>query len=188
MADPKGDVSRLLDAWSQGSPEALDELIPLVYDELRQIARRHLALEAPGNSLQPTAVVNEACLHLLERHKVDWKSRAQFFSHVAEVMRRILVDHARKRRAARRGGGATRISLDETLGLATKARPDLVAVDEAVEALEALDPRQGRIVVLRFYAGLTEAEIGEVLGVSAKTVQREWRTARLWLHRELGPD
>ncbi len=149
MPHSKSEASRLLEQWSQGDPEALDKLMPLVYDELRQIARKHLAREAPGHSLQPTAVVNEACLHLLERHKVDWKHRAQFFGHVSEVMRRILVDHARKRQAARRGGGATRVSFDEAIGLPAKWNRDLVAVDDAVKGLEALDPRQSRIVRLK---------------------------------------
>ncbi|MCP4660577.1 MAG: sigma-70 family RNA polymerase sigma factor [bacterium] len=188
MSDSKGEVTRLLEEWSRGDREALDKLMTLVYDELRQIARNHLSREDPGHTLQPTVVVHEACVHLLGRRKVDWKSRAQFFSYMAEVMRRILVDHARKRQAARRGGGATRISFDEAIGLPAKWNPDLVAVDDAIRSLEAVDPRQSRIVVLRFFGGLTEEEIGAVLGVSSRTVKREWRTAKLWLHHELSPD
>lgn len=187
MPHPKSEVTRLLEEWSHGDQEALDKLMTLVYDELRQIARTHLAREAPDDTLRPTAVVHEACLHLLQRRKVDWESRAQFFSYMAEVMRRILVDHARKRQAARRGGGATRISLDEAIGLPAQWNPDLVAVDDAIRSLEAVDPRQSQIVVLRFFGGLTEEEIGAVLGVSSRTVKREWRTAKLWLHRELSP-
>ena len=133
-------------------------------------------------------MVHEACVYLLERLTVDWKSRAQFFSHVAEVMRRILVDHARKRQADKRGGGVTRISFDEAIGVPSQWNPDLVAVDDAIKSLAAFDPRQARIVVMKFFGGLNEEEIAEELGVSARTIRREWRTAKLWLHRELSED
>ena len=177
-------VTGLLDAWSEGDAKALDRLMPLVVDDLRQVAARYLAAETPGHTLQPTALVNEVFLRLVGRRTVIWRNRAQFFAVAAEIMRRILVDHARRRKAERHGCGLVRVPLDE--GIPDGADDlDLVALDEALKRLERLDPRQSRIVELRYFAGLTIEETASVLEVSTMTVKREWRTARLWLWKEL---
>ena len=181
----KSDVTRLLDAWSGGDRQALDQLMPMIVGDLRRIAGSHLARESCDHTLQPTALVNEAYLWLMGRRTVRWESRTQFFGFLAQLMRRILVDYARGRKSAKRGSGAATIVFDEALGLPESAGSDLVRVDDALKSLAAFDERQARIVELRFFAGLTVEEIGEVLGVSSKTVQREWKVARLWLSREL---
>jgi RNA polymerase sigma factor (TIGR02999 family) len=188
MAGDRNEVTRLLDQWSQGDPRALDRLMPLVVDDLRKIAGRHLAGESPGHTLQPTALVNEAYLRLVGQRTVRWRSRAQFFAFLGEMMRRILVDHARRRQTAKRGGGAATVVFDESIAAPSALQPDLVAVDDALRDLEALDPRLARVVGMRFFAGLTAISFAEVLGVSSKTVQREWKIARLWLFRELRPN
>lgn len=186
------DVTELLDAWSAGDPDALEELIPLVVDDLRRLARKFLAREKPGHTLEPTALVNEVYLRLAGRRSVHWESRTQFFAGMAEIMRRILVDHARRRKAMKKGGGAERTTFDETLDTRTLWGPairsvdvDLVALDDALESLTAVDPRQARIVVLRYFGGLTVEETARTLDSSPTTVKREWHTARLWLLREL---
>jgi RNA polymerase sigma factor (TIGR02999 family) len=185
-------VTELLDAWSAGDPDALEELIPLVVDDLRRLARKFLAREKPGHTLEPTALVNEVYLRLAGRRSVHWESRTQFFAGMAEIMRRILVDHARRRKAMKKGGGAERTTFDETLDTRTLWGPairsvdvDLVALDDALESLTAVDPRQARIVVLRYFGGLTVEETARTLDSSPTTVKREWHTARLWLLREL---
>jgi RNA polymerase sigma factor (TIGR02999 family) len=190
---PDHEVTELLDRWCAGDTDALEELIPLVVDDLRRIARAHLAREQAGHTLQPTALVNELYLRLAGRRAVHWESRTQFFAGMAEVMRRILVDHARRRKAAKKGGGATRLSFDEALDTPTPweptirgTDPDLLALDHALESLAAVDPRQARIVELRYFGGLTIEETARTLGISPMTVKREWRTARLWLLRALG--
>ena len=183
MAPPV--VTRLLVEWSQGSQAALDELFPIVYDELRRLARGYLRHEAPGHTLQPTALVHEAYLRLIDQRGVNWQNRAQFFGLSAQMMRRILVNHAVSRRTAKRGGDARKVPMDEAIDLFEVRSVDLVALDEAMTALAAFDPRQSHIVELRFFGGLTIDETAEVTGVSAATVKREWTAARLWLLREL---
>lgn len=179
------DVTQLLLAWSAGEQAALEQLLPLVNDELRQLAKRYMRREGPGHTLQTSALVNEAYLRLIDQKNVQWQNRAHFLGIAAQLMRRILIDHARKAHYAKRGGGALRVSLDESAAVTDAKAAELMAVDEAVQKLAALDARKGRLVELRFYGGLTEEETAEVLGVSVPTVQREWRAAKAWLHRML---
>jgi RNA polymerase sigma factor (TIGR02999 family) len=179
-----GEVTRLLHAWRQGDSEALERLIPLVYAELHRMAERYLRRERPGHTLQPTAVVNEAYLRLVGRRGVDWQDRAHFFAVAAQSMRRILVEHARHRDAKKRGGQGTRYLLD-TVVITEPRAIDLIALDDALVKLTALDSEQGRVVELRFFGGLTEGETAEVLEVSPATVQRKWLLAKAFLHREL---
>ena len=182
------DVTGLLQAWNEGRPGALDELMPIVYAELHRLARATLRGERPDHTLQATALVNEAYVRLVGQTRIRWQNRAQFFGTAAQFMRRILVDHARDRLAAKRGGGAPRVELDDAL-LATQERGiDLLALDAALERLEALDERQSRLVVLRFFGGLTIEEAAAVLEISPATAKREWSTARIWLRRELAGD
>jgi RNA polymerase sigma factor (TIGR02999 family) len=178
-------VTALLIDWSNGDKGALDRLMPLVYEELRHIARRHLRSEDPDSTLQSTAVVHEAYLRLVDQNRVQWQNRLHFFGVAAQLIRRILLDHARRRHAAKRGGGVTRLSLDEGLIAPRKMDLDLVALDEALNGLAELDPQQARIVELRFFAGLTLAETAEALGISTATVQRDWVTAKAWLFDRL---
>ncbi len=182
------DITDLLDRWSEGDPEALELLMPLVFDDLRRLARKFLAEESAWHTLQPTALVNEAYLHLAGRRKVSWENRIQFFGFLATVMRRILVDHARLRGTAKRGAGTLRVPLDEVLREPSAQDPEITALDEALEELAELDERQARIIELRYFAGLTIEEVAKVLDVSASTVKREWTTARWWLLRQLKPD
>jgi RNA polymerase sigma factor (TIGR02999 family) len=184
MPRPSSDVTRLLDAWSGGDPQALDRLMPLVVGDLRQVAAKYLASEDAGHTLQPTALVNEVYLRLAGRHTVQWENRAQFFAVAAGIMRRILVDHARRRKRAKHGHGLLRVPLDEEIPL-PEDDVDLVALDAALDRLEAIDPRQSRVVELRYFAGLTIEETASVMECSPMTVKREWRTARLWLFGEL---
>jgi RNA polymerase sigma factor (TIGR02999 family) len=178
------DVTGLLRAWSQGDPGAAEKLVPLVYDDLKRRAARYLRRERREHTLRPTALVHETYLRLVGQDRVAWKSRAQFFGVAAQVMRRILVDHARERGAAKRAGGWCRVSLDEDIG-APPRDVDLVELEDALQDLSALDPEKVRMVELRFFAGLNIDETAEVLGVSPSTVTREWRMARAWLHRRL---
>ncbi|HEX5138359.1 MAG TPA: sigma-70 family RNA polymerase sigma factor [Planctomycetota bacterium] len=165
----------------------LDELLPLVYDDLRQVAAAILYQERPGHSLQPTALVNEAYLRLIDATKVEWQGRAQFFALAGRLMRQILVDHARSRGAAKRGGDRVRVSLvDESGGLRGPQELDLLDVDEALEELSALDPRKARVIELRFFAGLEMREIAEVLRIGMTTAEDDWYFARAWLRRRLG--
>ena len=189
MAQPEpGDVTRLLQSWSGGDKKALEELVPFVYRELRALAAAYIRRERRDHTLQPTALVHEAYLKLVNQTQVESPSRAQFFGIAANLMRQILVNHARDRRAAKRGGG-NKVALEEgAAGVVAERGVDFVALDEALDKLAQLDPRQSRIVELRFFGGLTEDEIAEVLGVSAITVKRDWRTARAFLHRRLGAD
>ncbi|MEM9554720.1 MAG: sigma-70 family RNA polymerase sigma factor [Acidobacteriota bacterium] len=183
----QSDVTRLLDEWSDGDPEALVDLMPLVIDDLRRIAESHLAREGRGHTLQPTALVNEAYLRLAGRRTVSWRNRAQFFGFTARLMRNILVEHARSKQAAKRGHGTVRVTLIDELGVADKDTDgvDLLAVDEALHALAEIDPRQEQIVTLRFFAGLTVDETASALDISTATVKREWRIAKLWLMERL---
>ena len=178
-------VTRLLREARAGDRAALDELLPLVYRELRQIAARHLAQERPGHTLQATALVHEAYLRLIDQHSVDWRNRAHFFSIAAEMMRRVLVNHAVGRRAQKRGAGETLLSLDEVISFPDRQDVDLIVLDEALNRLTELDPLQARIVEMRFFAGLTVEEVAEVLGVSDSEVKREWRSARAWLTAQM---
>ncbi len=179
------DVTQLLADWSNGDQTALDKLLPLVNAELRQLARRYMRRENPGHTLQTSALVNEAYLRLIDQKSVHWQNRAHFFGIAAKLMRRILIDHARSRHYAKRGGGALKVSLDEADAVTEPRAAELLAVDEALEQLTAMDARKGRIVELRFFGGLSLAETAEVLGISSPTVQREWRAAKAWLRRIL---
>jgi RNA polymerase sigma factor (TIGR02999 family) len=181
------DVTRLLQDWGQGDPSALERLIPLVFDDLRQIAGRMFQRESDGHTLQPTALVSEVYLKLTNQRKMHWQNREQFFGVAAMMMRRILVDYAKARQAAKRGSGAAMAQLDETIAIPELPGVDFVALDEALSRLAEIDSRQGQIVGMRFFMGLDNEEIGEILKVSVTTVKREWRTARLWLFRELSP-
>jgi len=179
------DVTRLLIEGAKGDKRALDALLPVVYDELRRLAGSYLGRERADHTLQPTALVHEAYLRLVDQRSVDWRNRAQFFGIAAEMMRRILVNHALARGTAKRGGGVTRVSLDEAVDFFDEQDLDLVALNEALTDLTQMDPMQGRIVELRFFGGLTVPETAEILEVSASTVKREWSMARAWLHREM---
>jgi RNA polymerase sigma-70 factor (ECF subfamily) len=179
------EITGLLVDWSRGDTAALERLMPLVVDELRHLARSHFRREPDGHTLQPTALVNEVYLRLAGQRQVQWDNRSQFFAFAATLMRRVLVDHAKARRTAKRGGDIRKISLQDVIGLSEPEDVDLLALDDALSALAEIDPRQSRIVELRFFAGLTHEEIADVLGVSVSTVKREWRTARLWLYRQI---
>ena len=179
------DVTELLHAWGQGEDAALEQMIPIVYHELRRMARRYMAGERQGHTLQTTALVNEVYLKLVDSQKVNWQNRAHFFAICAQLMRRILVDFARSRGYQKRGGGAQKITLvDDLLDPRERGR-NLVDLDDALRALAELDPRKSKVVELRFFAGLTEEETAEVLKVSPDTVLRDWKMAKLWLAREL---
>jgi RNA polymerase sigma factor (TIGR02999 family) len=179
------DITNLLQAWRGGDPTALEQLMPLVYDELRRLARGQLRRERSGHSLQPTALVNEAFLRLVEIHGVDWRDRSHFLAMSARVMRRVLVDSARARLYLKRGGGATCVTFDETAFVVGDRGHSLVDLDDALEALGDIAPRKARVVDLRFFAGLTLEEVAAELQVSSDTVVRDWQFARVWLLREL---
>jgi len=183
---PRGEVTALLKDWSGGDREALERLMPLVYGELRRVAASYLRSERPDHTLQPTALVHEAYFRLVDQKEVVWQNRAHFFGIAAQIMRRILVDHARKRQAAKRDAAGLKVVAEADAASAPNDAPDLLALDSALDALERLDPRQARIVELRFFGGLTVEETAEVASISPATVKREWRTARAWLRREIG--
>jgi RNA polymerase sigma factor (TIGR02999 family) len=182
------DVTALLRRWNEGDKQALESLLPLVYAELRAVAANCLRSERSDHTLQPTALVHEAYLRLIGQDRVAWQNRAHFFAIAAQMMRRILVDHARRRRAAKRDAVTFRITLSGLSEEPADLDPEILALDEALKGLEALDPRQARIVELRFFGGLTVEETAEVAGLGTATVKREWRTARAWLRRELDAD
>jgi RNA polymerase sigma factor (TIGR02999 family) len=182
--EPK-DVTKLLVKWSKGDSAALDALIPLVYGELRRLARHYLQREGQNHTLSSTSLVHEAYLRLITQTEVSWQNRAHFFGVASKMMRRILVDHARKYAYAKRGGGATTLALDEALCSPQRRDIDLVALDDALNSLAKLDQRQSRLVELRFFGGLSIEETSEVLGVSTPTVKRDWASARAWLFREI---
>jgi RNA polymerase sigma factor (TIGR02999 family) len=184
MQPPK-EVTRLLQEWSEGKPQALEELLPLVHAELLRCARAELRRERPNHTLQPTALVNEAYLRLVGQRETRWENRAQFFAFAAEIMKRILVDDYRRRKARKRPRPELRVSLSEDLPAGGSDGIDLLWLNEALERLKALDPRQARIVVLRFFAGLSVEEAAGVMGTSPATVKREWSMAKAWLSREL---
>ncbi len=179
------DVTQLLIDWNNGSHEALDALLPLVYDELRRVAQGYLRRERPGQTLQGTALVHDAYLRLVDQTRVKWQNRVHFLGVAAQMIRRILVDHVRAKNAAKRGAGAMTLSLDESIEVAGRRGVDLVSLDEALEELARFDPRQARIVELRYFTGLSIEETAEVIGISPATVKREWAVARAWLYREL---
>ncbi len=180
------DVTALLDGWSRGDRRALDRLLPLVYAELRRVAARQLRRERAGHTLQPTALVHEAYVRLVEQRNVDWQNRAHFYGVAAQVMRRILVDHARRQKARKRGNGAQRVPIEDIAERAATEVP-VLALDYALGRLEKLDPGLAHIVELRAFGGLTIDEVAHVLNVSPSTAKREWRTAKAWLRRELAP-
>ena len=194
MIQPQQGVTELLVAWSDGDKAALDELMPVVYDELRRLAKNHLSKERPDHTLQTTALVHEAYLRLVDQKSVNWRNRAQFFGIAAQMMRRILINHAKERQAQKRQGYATKVSLDqqspklsldEAVSFFEKREVDLMALDDALDDLAALDPQQTHIVELRFFGGLTIDEVSTVLGISPATTKREWDSAKLWLRRQL---
>lgn len=180
-------VTNLLVAWGKGDRQAFDQLMPQVQQELRRIAERYMAGERPGHDLQATALINEAYLHLVDWKNIQWADRAHFFGMAANMMRRVLVDHARRRDRFKRGGDAIQVSLVEAAHVPAAERADVLALDEALEQLAALDPRKSRIVEMRFFGGLSLEETAEALGVSVATVRRDWSLARAWLFRELKP-
>jgi RNA polymerase sigma-70 factor (ECF subfamily) len=185
MANPEEDVTRLLRAWGKGDLEARDDLIPLVYRELRRRAAAFLRRERSDHTLQPTALVHEAFVRLVGQSRVDWKNRAQFFGVAAQMMRRILVDHARERQRLKRQGAALRVALGEDLAATQPRDSEVLALDRALEELTRLAPRQGQIVELRYFGGLSEEEVAGVLSLSRATITREWQTARAWLFRRM---
>jgi RNA polymerase sigma factor (TIGR02999 family) len=186
MASPlSGEITALLKAWSSGDEKALEDLTPLVYRELHRLASRYMSRERAGHTLQATALINELYLRLVEWRSVEWQDRAHFFGVSARLMRHILVRFARSRKCSKRGGGVLRVSLAEAESVTREPELDLVALDDALTTLAALDPRHARVVELRFFGGLNVEEVAEVVGVSPATVRRDWSLAQAWLHREL---
>jgi len=179
------EITQLLVNWGDGDQAALDELMPLVYNELHRLAHHYMRRERPGHTMQTTALVNEAYLKLVDQRNVDWQNRAHFFAISAQLMRRILVDQARSHVYAKRGGGARQVSLDEVAHLSLVKATELVALDDALQGLAAIDPRQARVVELRFFGGLTIQETAAVLGLSSATIKSEWQTAKAWLYHQL---
>lgn len=182
---PSHQVTELLIDWSNGDQSAFDKLMPLIDEELRRLAHRYMSRERAGHTLQTTALVNEAFLRLVNRKNLRWQNRAHFFGLAAQVMRTILVDHARSHASAKRGGGTRNLELDEALVVSQQKASEVIALDEALKQLALIDPRQSRIVELRFFGGLTVEEAAEVLHVSPVTIKREWSTAKAWLYHEL---
>jgi RNA polymerase sigma factor (TIGR02999 family) len=178
-------ITGLLKAWGDGDLQARDDLLPLVYLELRRRARAYLRRERPDHTLQPTALVHEAFIRLAGQNRVDWKNRAHFFGVAAQMMRRILVDHAREHLSAKRPGSALRVTFDERVAAAAPRDCEVLLLEEALRELTILDPRQARIVEFRYFAGMSEREVAEVLAISRSTVTREWQTARAWLYRRI---
>ena len=184
-APTQHEITQWLAACKGGDAAALEQLLPHVYDELHRQAVRFFSRERPGHTLQPTALVNEVYLRLYNQREVTWQNRAQFFALAAQMMRRILVSHARARRAGKRGGGEQRITLQEGLAATPERDVNLLALDEALTKLESIDPEKTRMVELRFFSGLSIEETAEALGVSPRTIDRQWQTAKAWLHREI---
>jgi len=180
------EITELLQDWSEGDESALERLMPLVYEQLHRLAHQHMKREKPGHILQTSAVINEAYLRMVDSPRIHWQNRAQFFGIAARVMRRILVDEARKRRSDKRGGDAIQVTLNEAINVALEQAANVTALDDALKTLEAIDPRQSKIVELRFFGGLSVDETAEVLKVSPGTVMRDWTFARAWLKNEMG--
>jgi RNA polymerase sigma factor (TIGR02999 family) len=185
MEPPPQDVTKLLLAWNDGDQVARDELMSVVYQELRRLAHHYMRRESPGHTLQTSGLVNEAFLRLVDQRDVQWRNRAHFFGIAAQMMRRILVDYARSRRYAKRGGGIPNLSLEEALIVSDERTAEVVALDETLQRLAEIDPRKSRIVELRFFGGLSIEETAEVLAVSPGTVMRDWTLAKAWLRREM---
>ncbi len=183
--DEAAGITQLLVAWSEGRRDALDRLVPLLYEDLRRLAAGHMRHESPGHSLQPTALVHEAYVRLIDQRQVHWRNRAHFFGVAAGIMRRILVDHARSRRADKRGGAWDRVTLVEDQVAGGAQEIDLLSLHESLERLAAFDPRQERIIELRYFGGLTIEEVAEVVGISEATVVRDWTIAKAWLRADL---
>jgi RNA polymerase sigma factor (TIGR02999 family) len=179
------EITQLLAEWSDGNQAALDELYPLVYDELHRLARRYMSRERKGHTLQTTALINEAYVRLVDQRNVQWANRSHFFAISAQIMRRILIDHARRHGYAKRGGGARQVSLDETATMAQGDFSEFIRLDEALKSLAQLDPRRSQVVELRYFGGLNNEEIAGVLNISENTVIRDWNMARAWLYRQL---
>ena len=182
---PPGRITTLLTAWGNGNQAALDELMPIVYEELRRLARRRLRTERPGHPLQTTALVNEAYLRLVDVRQIRWQDRGHFFAMSARLMRRILVEFARAQRCAKRGGERQRVSFDEALNVSTQRATDLIALDDALSALATVDGRKSQVVEMRFFGGLTVEQTAEALAISRETVIRDWNVAKAWLLREI---
>jgi RNA polymerase sigma-70 factor, ECF subfamily len=180
------EITQLLVEWSDGNQSALDELYPLVYEELHRLARRYMIRERKGHTLQTTALINEAYVRLVDQQNVHWANRSHFFAISAQIMRRILIDHARRNAYAKRGGGAQQVSLEEASTVVPDQGVDLVRLDEALKSLAEMDPRRSQVVELRYFGGLNNEEIAGVLKVSENTVTRDWNMARAWLYQQLG--
>ena len=185
MSHAPEDLTKMLIQWSEGDRDALDRLMPIIYDELRRIAKRHFRRERPDNTLQPTALVNEVYIRLVDQKGVSWQSRAHFFGIAARLMRQILVDYARKRHFAKRGGNAIQVSLDEAAIVSGERAAEMIALDEALNDLAEIAPEQSRIVELRFFGGLTIEETAEVMQLSVDKVKRDWVMAKTWLYHEI---
>lgn len=185
MSKPEGEVTQLLVAWGNGDPAALEQLVPVVHRELRNLARHYLNRESPGHTLQPTALVNEAFLKLIGGNTVRWENRAHFFGIAAKLMREILVDHARRRKQLKRGGDALRVSLTSADASTDRKDSDVLALDDALKSLAEFDELKSRIVELRFFGGLTEEETSAALNIPLRTLQREWRLTRAWLSNQM---
>lgn len=185
LEETNHELTQLLQSWSHGNRQAMADLLPLVYDELRRLASSYMRFEAPGHTLQATALVHEAYMKLTQQRAVNWQSRAHFFGIAAQMIRRILVDHIRATRAQKRGSGFSALSLDEAIGVPEKRNWEILALDDALKTLAKVDPQQARIVELRFFAGLSIDETASVVGVSPATVKRDWVSAKAWLFREL---
>jgi RNA polymerase sigma-70 factor, ECF subfamily len=185
MTRPSHQVTKLLKDWSEGDSSAADKLMPLVIDDLRRLAHNYMRREKAGHTLQTSALVNEAYVRLVDQSKIQWESRAHFFGIAARLMRQILVDQARRRNFAKRGGGAIRVSLNEATAVAEEQSANVMALDEALKNLESIDPRQSRIIELRFFGGMSIEETAEALKVSPGTVMRDWTFARAWLRKEM---
>ena len=179
------EITQLLAEWSDGNQSALDELYPLVYDELHRLARRYMSRERKGHTLQTTALINEAYVRIVDQKNVHWANRSHFFAISAQIMRRILIDHARRHGYAKRGGGAQQVSLDEAAAVTSGIGSELLRLDEALKMLAEMDPRRSQVVELRYFGGLNNEEIAGVLHVSENTVTRDWNMARAWLHQQL---
>ena len=179
------EITQLLAEWSDGNQSALDELYPLVYDELHRLARRYMSRERKGHTLQATALINEAYVRLVDQKNVLWANRSHFFAISAQIMRRILIDHARRHAYAKRGGGAQQVSLDEAVAVTRDIGSELLRLDEALKTLADMDPRRSQVVELRYFGGLNNEEIAGVLHVSENTVTRDWNMARAWLYQQL---
>jgi RNA polymerase sigma-70 factor, ECF subfamily len=182
---PPNEITERLIAWGAGDRAALDQLLPVVYQELRRMASNYLRQENPGHTLQPTALVHEAWLRLIDQARVDWRNRAQFFGVAAQMMRRILVDHAKAKHREKRGGDAVKLSLDDVINLSRERAAELLALDDALDELARVDERKSRVIELRYFGGFSVEETAQILGVSPETVMRDWKLAKAWLYQQI---